>query len=152
MSDSPRFRLTRRAVLLGVAIGPVPARPGGAAPAAEAVTDALVAAAKKEGTVVFHTSIEVSVCQAMIDGFNKHYPDIRVQLERSGAERILQRITQEYASNITRPISSRAPIRGRSSAGRRRTGWRRTCRPMSPNPGRRRSATPTACSRACARR
>jgi iron(III) transport system substrate-binding protein len=36
----------------------------------------------------------------MIAGFNKRYPDIKVQLERSGAERILQRITQEYGSNI----------------------------------------------------
>jgi iron(III) transport system substrate-binding protein len=98
MSDSSR--LTRRGVLLGVASGAVLARNAAAAPAAEQVTDALVAAAKKEGTVVFHSSIEVSVCQAMIDGFNKHYPDIKVQLERSGAERILQRITQEYASNI----------------------------------------------------
>ena len=72
--------------------------PGGAA--AEPVNDQLVAAAKKEGVVVSHSSIELSVCQAMIDGFNKHYPDVKVQLERSGAERILQRITQEYASNI----------------------------------------------------
>jgi iron(III) transport system substrate-binding protein len=36
----------------------------------------------------------------MVNGFQARYPDIRVQLERSGAERILQRISQEYASNI----------------------------------------------------
>jgi iron(III) transport system substrate-binding protein len=91
--------VTRRTALLGLA-GTAFASGGHAAPPGEPVTDQLVAAAKKEGVVVFHSSIELSVCQAMIDGFNKHYPDVKVQLERSGAERILQRITQEYASNI----------------------------------------------------
>ncbi|GAC1338856.1 MAG: ABC transporter substrate-binding protein [Acetobacteraceae bacterium] len=94
----------RRAALLG-AVGGLAgaglfARAGSAAPAPEPVTEALVAAARKEGAVVFHSSIELSVCQSMVNGFNQRYPDIRVQLERSGAERILQRITQEYASNI----------------------------------------------------
>jgi len=60
----------------------------------------LAAAARQEGNVVFHTSIEVSVCEKMIAGFNQQYPDIRVQLERTGAERILQRVTQEYDSGI----------------------------------------------------
>src|SRR4051794_37686681 len=91
--------VTRRAALLGLAAVPI-ARHGQAAPPAEPVTEALIAAARKEGVVVFHSSIELSVCQTMIAGFNKRYPDIKVQLERSGAERILQRITQEYGSNI----------------------------------------------------
>ena len=91
--------VTRRAALLGLAAGAV-ATQAQAAPPGEPVTGGLVEAAKKEGVVVFHSSIELSVCQAMIDGFNKRYPDVKVQLERTGAERILQRITQEYASNI----------------------------------------------------
>src|SRR4029077_11556130 len=32
--------------------------------------------------------------------FEKRYPGIKVQTERNGAERILQRLTQEYGSNI----------------------------------------------------
>lgn len=60
----------------------------------------LVAAATKEGTVVFHTSIDLPVAQKMSSEFQARYPGIRVQLERSGAERVLQRIEQEYASNI----------------------------------------------------
>ncbi len=91
---------TRRAALLGLPAAAVFARAGAAAPPPEPVNDALIAAAKREGTVVFHSSMDLSACQAMIDGFNKQHPDIRVQLERSGAERILQRITQEYASGI----------------------------------------------------
>ena len=50
--------------------------------------------------MVFHSSIEIGVCEKMIAGFNAVYPSIHVQLERTGAERILQRITQEYGSNI----------------------------------------------------
>jgi iron(III) transport system substrate-binding protein len=72
----------------------------GTAAAGFAISRVAAAAARSEGTVVWHTSIDVEVCQQMIAGFRNVYPDINVQLERSGAERILQRITQEYASNI----------------------------------------------------
>ena len=93
---------SRRAALAmlgtGLPLLGLPARPRAAAPTP--LTDTVVAAARKEGTVVFHTSIEVGVCEKMIAGFNQRHSDIRVQLERTGAERILQRITQEYSSNI----------------------------------------------------
>ena len=93
--------LGRRTALAGLAAAIPFARVLAAAPPAEGVTDKLVADARKEGTVVFHSSIELSVCQRIVAGFNQHYPDVRVQLERSGAERILQRIEQEYASSIS---------------------------------------------------
>ena len=67
---------------------------------AAVLTDTVIAAANKEAAVVFHTSIELGLCEKMIAAFNKPYPGIRVQLERTGAERILQRINQEYSSNI----------------------------------------------------
>ena len=93
----------RRAALTilgaGISLLGLPARSSAATPTTP-LTDTVIAAARKEGTVVFHTSIEVGVCEKMIAGFNQRYPDIRVQLERTGAERILQRITQEYSSNI----------------------------------------------------
>jgi iron(III) transport system substrate-binding protein len=60
----------------------------------------LVAAATKEGGAVFHTSIDLPVAQKMVSDFESIYPGIRIQLERSGAERVLQRIEQEYASNL----------------------------------------------------
>ena len=67
---------------------------------AQPAGDDIAVAARREGTVVFHTSIDVSLCQKMIEGFNAREPGIRVQLERTGAERILQRISQEYDSGI----------------------------------------------------
>src|SRR5690349_21082048 len=76
--------VTRRGALLGLA-GAAVARSGQAAPPGEAVTPALLEGAKREGVVVFHSSIELGVCQAVIEGFNKQYPDVKVQLERSGA-------------------------------------------------------------------
>ncbi len=89
--------ISRRATVTGLAAALLPC---GRAVAAPVVTDAMLAAANSEGTVVFHTSIEVGLCEKMIAAFNTRHPGIRVQLERTGAERILQRINQEYASNI----------------------------------------------------
>jgi len=96
------YAFTRRAALalLGSSVPLLGAARARAAVTASELTDDVVAAARKEGTVVFHTSIEVGVCEKMIAGFNKQYPNIAVQLERTGAERILQRITQEYSSDI----------------------------------------------------
>jgi len=71
-----------------------------AAPPAEAVTPALIEAAKKEGKVVWYTSIDLSVAEKMARSFEAGYPGIAVRVERSGAERIFSRIGQEYASRI----------------------------------------------------
>jgi iron(III) transport system substrate-binding protein len=64
------------------------------------VTDDLVAAATKEGAVVYYTSTDVQVAEKMASAFEKHYPGIKVQVERSGSERVFQRIGQEYSSGI----------------------------------------------------
>ena len=71
-----------------------------AGPAPSPVTPALVSAAVKEGTVTFYTSIDLQVAQDLATAFQNKYPGITVQVERSGAERIYQRITQEYDSKI----------------------------------------------------
>jgi iron(III) transport system substrate-binding protein len=71
-----------------------------AAPAPSSVTPELVAAAKKEGTVVFYTSIELQTAEKIGKAFEAAYPDIGVQVERNGAERIFQRLGQERASGI----------------------------------------------------
>lgn len=102
-NPSPGHHLITRRIALALVGAGLPllgvARARAAASATK-LTDDVVAAARKEGTVVFHTSIEVGVCEKMIAGFNGQFPDIKVQLERTGAERILQRITQEYSSDI----------------------------------------------------
>jgi iron(III) transport system substrate-binding protein len=71
-----------------------------AAPASEAVTPSLVEAAKKEGKVVWYTSIDLQVAEKLAKSFEAKYPGVAVRVERSGAERVFQRIGQEYASNV----------------------------------------------------
>lgn len=71
-----------------------------AAPAPSPVTPELVDAAKKEGKIVFYTAMDVEVAAMLGKAFEAKYPGIAAQVERSGAERIFQRVGQEYASNI----------------------------------------------------
>ena len=71
-----------------------------AAPPAEPVTPELIAAAKKEGKVVYYTSIDLSLAEKIAKAFEAKYPGISVRVERTGAERVFQRIGQEYASRI----------------------------------------------------
>jgi iron(III) transport system substrate-binding protein len=71
-----------------------------AAPEPTAITPALIEAAKKEGKVVYYTSIDLPVSEKIARAFEAKYPGISVRVERTGAERVFQRIGQEYASNI----------------------------------------------------
>jgi len=70
------------------------------APPPEPVTPALIEAAKKEGQVVHYTSTDLPVAEKLAKAFEAKYPGIAVRVERTGAERVFQRIGQEYASNI----------------------------------------------------
>jgi iron(III) transport system substrate-binding protein len=71
-----------------------------AAPAAEPVTPALIEAAKKEGKVVYYTSIDLPLAEKIAKAFEAKYSGIAVRVERTGAERVFQRIGQEYSSKI----------------------------------------------------
>jgi iron(III) transport system substrate-binding protein len=70
------------------------------APAAEPITPALTEAAKKEGKVVFYTAMDLQLAERFGRTFEQRFPGIAVRVERSGAERVFQRIDQEYRSNI----------------------------------------------------
>lgn len=72
----------------------------GAAPAWSPVTPELIEAATREGTVVFYNVMDLAVAEGVGKAFEAKYPGIKAQIERSGSERILQRVEQEYASNI----------------------------------------------------
>jgi iron(III) transport system substrate-binding protein len=63
-------------------------------------TPAMVAAAAKEGKVVWYTSVDVKVAEAVAKAFRADYPNIDIDVERSGSERVFQRINQEYQSAI----------------------------------------------------
>jgi iron(III) transport system substrate-binding protein len=84
-----------------LALGTVFAAPARAeAPPAEAITPQLIEAAKKEGKVVWYTSIDLSVSEKISAAFKEKFGGIEVRVERTGAERVFQRIGQEYASNV----------------------------------------------------
>jgi len=70
------------------------------APPAEAITPALMGAARREGEVHLYTAMEIAVAERYAKVFEGKFPGIRVRVERSGAERIFSRIAQEYASRI----------------------------------------------------
>jgi len=71
-----------------------------AAPPPEAITPALIAAAKKEGKVAFYTAMDLAFAGRLGKTFEEKFPGIAVRVERSGAERIFTRIGQEYTANI----------------------------------------------------
>jgi iron(III) transport system substrate-binding protein len=70
------------------------------APPAEPVTPALIEAARKEGQVIYYTSTDLPVAEKLAKAFEAKYSGIAVRVERTGAERVFQRIGQEYSSNI----------------------------------------------------
>ena len=70
------------------------------APAAYEPTPQLIAAAVKEGKVVWYSATDVKVAEGLARAFEAKYPGVKVQVERAGAERLFQRINQEYGSRI----------------------------------------------------
>jgi iron(III) transport system substrate-binding protein len=71
-----------------------------AAPPASAITPQLVEAAKKEGKVVWYTSVDLPLAEKIAKSFEAKFPGISMRVERTGAERVFQRVAQEYGSNI----------------------------------------------------
>jgi iron(III) transport system substrate-binding protein len=98
------LRISRRAVLGGsgalLAGAALSTRVMAAAPPPEPVTPALIEAAKKEGQVIYYTSTDLPVAEKLAKAFEAKYSGISVRVERTGAERVFQRIGQEYSSNI----------------------------------------------------
>src|ERR1700733_14182779 len=99
-----KSRLSRREILKGasaLALGTVFASPARAeAPPPEAIRPQLVEAAKKEAKVVVYSAMDLPVGEKLGKAFEAQYPDIQVQVERSGSERLFQRVDQEFASGI----------------------------------------------------
>src|SRR5947199_4348908 len=97
-------RLSRRDLLAGsgalLAGAAFSTRVMAAAPPPEPVTPALVEAAKKEGQVIYYTSTNAPVAEKLAKAFEAKYSGIAVRVERTGAERVFQRIGQKYSSKI----------------------------------------------------
>jgi iron(III) transport system substrate-binding protein len=111
-----------RASAAAAASALLPSRVLAAAPDPAAVTPALIAAAKKDGKVVWYAAMDLPVSERVARGFEAAYPGIPVRIERTGSERQFQRLAQEYAANI-----SAADVINASDAAHfiawKRNGW-----------------------------
>lgn len=92
--------MRRRTLVKTALFLPLGARVVSAAPAAEPVTDAIIDAARKEGRVNYYTAMDLSVAEPVAKAFEARYPGIKVNVERTGSERLFNRIAQEQASRI----------------------------------------------------
>ena len=58
-------------------------------------------AAKKEGKVVWYSSLGLSVAQKICDAFNKKSLGVTCELNRDGSERIFQKVMLEAGANLS---------------------------------------------------
>jgi len=68
--------------------------------AVAAAQDARLEAAKKEGKVVWYTSLALSSSEKVAKLFETAYPGVKVEVHRTGSQRILQRMMQELSAII----------------------------------------------------
>src|SRR5437763_12200170 len=98
-----RRKLSRRDIIkapAGLALSAWSTRVLAAAPAPVSITPDLIEAAKQEGKLVLYSSMDLPVGEKLGKAFEAAYPGMAVQIERSGSERLFQRIDQEFDSGI----------------------------------------------------
>src|ERR1700712_29104 len=71
-----------------------------ATPEPTAITPKLIEAASKEARVILYSSMDLPVGEKLGKAFEAKYPGIQVQIERSGSERLFQRVDQEFGSGV----------------------------------------------------
>src|SRR5260370_29361133 len=62
--------------------------------------DPRLEAARKEGKVVWYTSLALTSSEKVAKLFETAYPGVKVEVHRTGSQRILQQMMQELSSNI----------------------------------------------------
>jgi iron(III) transport system substrate-binding protein len=62
--------------------------------------DGRLEAAKKEGKVVWYTSLALPSAEKVAKLFEAAYPGVKVEVHRTGSERIIARVMQELKANI----------------------------------------------------
>src|SRR4051812_45941222 len=82
---------------------------------AQSVNPDLAAQAKKDGALVWYTTLSVPEAKEFAAGFEKVHPSIHIEIFRSGAGAIANRIFSEYAAkndrfDVVQGISSRGVI------------------------------------------
>ena len=76
-------------LLIIVALVPAPIR------AQTTSQPALVEAAKKDGKLVWYTSMAIDTSKPLLDAFQKEYPFIKTELVRAGEEQLMNRVMSE---------------------------------------------------------
>src|SRR5574341_2505469 len=56
---------------------------------------ALVEGAKKEGRLVWYTSMAIDTSKPLLDAFQKEYPFVKAELVRAGEEQLMNRVLSE---------------------------------------------------------
>ena len=82
------FTLAALVALVAVAAGPAAAQ------------DARLEAAKKEGKVVWYTSLALPTAEKVAKLFETAHPGVKVDVHRTGSQRIIQRVMQELQAGI----------------------------------------------------
>jgi len=82
---------------------------------AQAGNPQLVAQAKKEGSLMWYTTISIPEAKEFADAFEKQFPFVKIEIFRSGAGAVANRVASEYAAksykfDIVQGISSRGVI------------------------------------------
>src|SRR6266481_4448078 len=91
----------RRSIPAFVAVATLAALLAGFVTAADAQTpNRHLEAARKEGKVVWYTSLVLPSAERVAKLFETAYPDVKVEVHRTGSQRILQRVMQELQANI----------------------------------------------------
>src|ERR1700686_5237913 len=93
-----RRGLIKGSAALGLTVFASPIK--AAAPEPTAITPTLIEAANKEAKVILYSSMDLPVGEKLGKAFEAKYPGIAVQIERSGSERLFQRVAQEFGSDI----------------------------------------------------
>ena len=91
----------RRSIPALVAVATLAALVAGLVTAGDAQTpNRHLEAARKEGKVVWYTSLVLPSAERVAKLFETAYPDVKVEVHRTGSQRILQRVMQELQANI----------------------------------------------------
>src|SRR5215469_8635359 len=92
---------TRRSILKGAAAAALamPALATRAFADGEFGSAELIAAAKKEGKLVYYTANFAEVEQEVINAFNKRFPEVRVEMVRAPGGQLITRVKTEAAAN-----------------------------------------------------
>jgi len=95
---SRREAITTGSATLALTVFASPLRAAALEPVA--ITPQLIEAARREGRIVLYSAMDLPVGEKLGKAFEAQYPGIEIQIERSGSERLFQRVGQEFSASM----------------------------------------------------